>query len=83
MVMFCSCVKVYEYIAARKPTVTTNVNGIYDLSKYVQTAHTASEFSNYIQAALNSTPPSAEIPLEFSWSAKAKAFLQYMECLHE
>ncbi|MBX7150644.1 glycosyltransferase [bacterium] len=76
-------IKIYEYIAAGKPTVTTNVNGINDLNKYVSIANDASQFSSLIDKKLADIRPLFEIPEEFSWARKTRLLINHVKAVYE
>lgn len=46
--------KLYEYLAAGKPVVTTKVAGVNNISSYVYMANDEKEFLNYITLVINS-----------------------------
>jgi teichuronic acid biosynthesis glycosyltransferase TuaH len=70
-------IKLWEYLAAGKPIVSTDVAGFRDHVPLVRIARTADAFGQALQAALNDSPESAQrrqsIAASNSWSARVDA----------
>ncbi len=71
-------IKLYEYLAARKPVVTTNVNGIDELKDRVHVGQDAAQFSALITAAVG-VKPADTVPDEFCWKNKADRILRIVK----
>lgn len=76
-------IKIYEYIAAGKPVVTTNVNGISDLVKYVSIADNSSDFSRLIGFGLTESRSPIEIPQQFTWESKVQSIINHIRTSYE
>jgi hypothetical protein len=63
-------IKIYEYLAADKPVVTTNVNGILELEDHVHIAQDAGQFTALINAVVG-TEINNTMPDDFCWNNKA------------
>ncbi|HSI13298.1 MAG TPA: glycosyltransferase [Chthoniobacter sp.] len=70
-------IKLWEYLAAGKPIVSTNVAGFRDYSEVVSIASTAGEFFRAMQAALSEARERGQqrrdLVREHSWEARAIA----------
>lgn len=71
-------IKFYEYLAAGKPVVTTNIGGVSDLSYFpqVKVVSDSEEFLSALEEIITflhegNTFPSPELPEDVKWSRKA------------
>jgi teichuronic acid biosynthesis glycosyltransferase TuaH len=71
-------IKLYEYIAAGKPVVSTNGNGAENLREYVRIANGSQEFSEAINRSLSEPGQQKEILLEFTWRHKTELLISLM-----
>lgn len=72
-------IKLYEYIAARKPVVATYATGAEDLKNWIHIAKNNEEFHKLIQYCLqNPIKDYTEIPHEFTWADKSDQIITYL-----
>ncbi len=69
-------IKLYEYLAAGKPTVTTRIEGVTDRHGNVFVADSCEEFSEMIRRALSSPPRVKHLPERFTWRHRARQLLE-------
>jgi glycosyltransferase involved in cell wall biosynthesis len=72
--------KIYNYLAAGVPVVTTAVANIEDVADLVSTAHTVDDFIEAIEARL--ALPRADVPRDrlesFSWEHRVSQMLDLL-----
>ncbi|MEW6200355.1 MAG: glycosyltransferase [bacterium] len=77
-------IKVYEYLAAGKPIVSTLIDGAEEFSRFIVTAKTAEEFAAAaLRLGRQGTPPDAEGRIAAaqanSWRVRAEQILKIFE----
>lgn len=77
--------KLYEYLAAGKPVVTTGVAGISSISPYVHCASTTEEFLCEIKCLINETINPIDvvnsIPKECTWKSRTNSMIELFDKL--
>ncbi|OXB93132.1 glycosyltransferase [Parageobacillus galactosidasius] len=70
-------IKLYEYLAANKPIVTTNIGGVDVFKDYIKIAYDHDMFLKQIKEVLDEglLPPNYELPPEHTWDYKAKLII--------
>lgn len=71
-------IKLYEYLAAKKPVVATNDNGAELLTYCVNIADSREKFSELIQKCVQGSNDIIDIPEEFTWKYKAQQFVEQL-----
>ena len=76
-------IKFYEYLAANKPIVSTDGNGVYKINENVLIAKNAGDFSDKLRLALQMKTTDFKIPEELTWKFKSdlliRRFQSHME----
>lgn len=68
-------IKIYEYMAAQKPVVTTKVNGIEELSQFVIVADDYEGFSASVREAVRNGSSGLQLPQAFTWDSRTNLLL--------
>jgi len=72
-------IKLYEYAAAGKPTVSTTGNGARGLSEFVSIAHSPEGFAEAIVKAIKLGSLAARLPESgFSWDERGRAMVRHL-----
>lgn len=79
-------IKLWEYLAAGKPIVSTDVAGFRDFPQHVRLAEGAEAFYQAVQAALREAPERSEARRQeatpHSWEARLDMIEEVFRCLH-
>lgn len=71
-------IKFYEYLAARKPIVTTRGNGVYQANANVYISDGYKSFNSNLRRAINNKWIDSEISEDISWSNKTNKILDIL-----
>ena len=75
-----SPLKFYEYLAAGRPIVSTEISGVTEFNDWVYIAQDNEDFLNGITTFLTNPPTkSFQVPEEWSWQSKTNEFVAFMK----
>lgn len=71
-------IKFYEYLAAKKPVVSTNGNGVYKINDNVYISEDPESFNKDLKNAIQTSWVDCKLPEEILWSYKTKKVLNIL-----